>query len=56
MDNIIEVKDLHKSYGEIKAVRGTSFSVERGSFAFLGPNAGKSTTIDICVLFESRQW
>jgi|BioPla2DNA2_1021312.scaffolds.fasta_scaffold04026_3 multidrug/hemolysin transport system ATP-binding protein len=56
MDNIIEVKDLHKSYGEIKAVRGTSFSVERGSFfAFLGPNgAGKSTTIDIlCTILKA---
>lgn len=55
--NIIEVSNLYKSYGEIEAVKGVSFSVERGSFfAFLGPNgAGKSTTIDIlCTLLESN--
>lgn len=47
--NIIEVENLKKSYGEIKAVKGISFTVEEGSlFAFLGVNgAGKSTTINI---------
>lgn len=49
MEKIIEVKDLFKSFGEIKAVNGIDFFVEEGKlFAFLGPNgAGKSTTIDI---------
>ena len=49
MEKIIEVKNLKKSYGEVKAVNGISFYVETGKlFAFLGPNgAGKSTTIDI---------
>lgn len=49
MDNIIEIIDLHKSYGNVKAVDGISFNVKRGSlFAFLGLNgAGKSTTINI---------
>lgn len=48
-DNIIEIKKLSKSYGDIKAVRDISFSVARGElFAFLGLNgAGKSTTINI---------
>lgn len=43
------VKNLVKSYGEVKAVNDISFSVEKGSlFAFLGINgAGKSTTINI---------
>lgn len=47
--NIIEVVDLYKSFGEIKAVNGVSFTVQEGSlFAFLGTNgAGKSTTISI---------
>lgn len=49
MKNIIEVKNLHKNYGDILAVKGIDFYVEEGSlFAFLGPNgAGKSTTINI---------
>ena len=49
MDSIIEVKNLKKSFGEIKAVDDISFSVERGTlFAFLGLNgAGKSTTINV---------
>ncbi|NCB52062.1 MAG: ABC transporter ATP-binding protein [Clostridia bacterium] len=53
MEKIIEVRDLHKAYGEIKAVNGLDFYVEEGKiFAFLGPNgAGKSTTIDIICTF-----
>ena len=49
MDKIIEVQALRKSFGDVKAVNGIDFYVEKGSlFAFLGPNgAGKSTTIDM---------
>ena len=49
----IEVDDLVKSYGELDAVRGVSFTVPPGEvFGFLGPNgAGKSTTINmLCTL------
>lgn len=44
---IIAVRNLHKSFGEVRAVRDISFSVKQGEkFAFLGVNgAGKSTTI-----------
>jgi ABC-2 type transport system ATP-binding protein len=47
--NVIEVKDLHKSYGELEAVRGIDFHVGRGEVvAVLGPNgAGKTTTVEI---------
>ncbi|HNX13403.1 MAG TPA: ABC transporter ATP-binding protein [Oscillospiraceae bacterium] len=53
MEKIIEVKGLHKSYGEVHAVKGIDFYVEKGKlFAFLGPNgAGKSTTIDVICTF-----
>lgn len=53
MEKIIEVHGLKKSYGNIQAVKGIDFYVERGKFfAFLGPNgAGKSTTIDIICTF-----
>ncbi len=53
MSHIITVKDLKKSYGNVQAVKGINFYVEKGKlFAFLGPNgAGKSTTIDIICTF-----
>src|SRR5918995_3794264 len=46
---VISVTDLHKSYGELRAVDGVSFEVVRGEvFGLLGPNgAGKTTTIEI---------
>jgi ABC-2 type transport system ATP-binding protein len=49
MPPIIEVDQLSKSFGEIKAVNAVSFTVGAGEiFGFLGPNgAGKSTTIKI---------
>jgi len=45
--NTIEVQNLHRSRGEVKAVQGVSFSVGQGEiFSLLGPNgAGKTTTI-----------
>ena len=49
MGNSIEIKNLCKSFGELKAVQDLSFLVKEGElFAFLGVNgAGKSTTINI---------
>ena len=52
---MIEVKDLQKSYGELMAVKGVSFTARKGSvFGLLGPNgAGKSTVIScICGLLK----
>ena len=47
--SIIQVKDLHKKYGDFEAVKGISFEVfESEIFGLLGPNgAGKSTTLEI---------
>ena len=49
MENSIEIRNLYKSYGDVKAVQNLSFHVKKGElFAFLGLNgAGKSTTISI---------
>ena len=49
MENIIEIKKLCKSFGQIKAVSELDLTVRRGElFAFLGVNgAGKSTTINM---------
>ena len=45
----VVVRDLHKTYGTVEAVRGLSFEVAPGEcFGLLGPNgAGKTTTIEI---------
>ena len=46
---MIVVEDLHKSFGEVKAVQGVSFTAEDGKITgLLGPNgAGKSTTLRV---------
>ncbi len=48
-DNAIVVKNLQKSFKDIKVLHGIDFAVRRGSIlALLGPNgAGKTTTIRI---------
>jgi ABC-2 type transport system ATP-binding protein len=50
---MIEVEQLSKSYGPIKAIEDVSFVVEKGEIlGFLGPNgAGKSTTMRILTCF-----
>ena len=47
--NIIEISNLNKSFGEVRAVQDLSLKVKEGElFAFLGVNgAGKSTAISI---------
>ncbi len=52
---MIEISNLTKSYGKIKAVDNISFTVNKGEIlGFLGPNgAGKSTTMNIITGFIS---
>jgi ABC-2 type transport system ATP-binding protein len=52
---VIKVRNLVKTYGELRAVDGISFDVQQGEvFAFLGPNgAGKTTTVEIIETIRS---
>ncbi len=54
--NAIEVRDLHKRYGQHEAVRGIDLAVRRGEvFGLLGPNgAGKTTTVEILEGYRQR--
>jgi len=47
MENVLEVNELTKMFGDLVAVDHISFTVKKGEiFGLLGPNgAGKSTTI-----------
>jgi len=49
MDNAIIVKDLSKTFGDIEALKGVSFSVSKGEiYGLIGPNgAGKTTALRI---------
>ncbi len=49
METIVQVRDLQKSYGHVRAVDGVSFDIPVEScFGLLGPNgAGKTTTIEM---------
>lgn len=63
---MLKVENLFKSFGNVRAVDGISFEIEKGQvFGLLGPNgAGKSTTISVIstliqpdggdVLFEGK--
>lgn len=46
---VVEFKDVKKTYGHTKALRGVSFSLSAGSFlSIFGPNgAGKSTLLKV---------
>jgi lipooligosaccharide transport system ATP-binding protein len=56
MPGIIEAQDLSKKFGDINAVDGITFSVNKGEvFGFLGPNgAGKTSTMKIIACVSPR--
>ena len=45
----IEAKDIHRQFGDVRAVEGVSLAVSQGEiYGFLGPNgAGKTTTLRV---------
>ena len=56
MAAVVEVEDLHKSYGPTECLHGISFEVQAGEIlGFLGVNgAGKTTTIEILEGYRNR--
>ena len=49
METILSIKNLHKRYGSIQALKNVSFDIHKGNvYGILGPNgSGKSTTLGI---------
>lgn len=44
----LEIKNIHKNYGKVQALKGVSLELNAGVYGLLGPNgAGKSTLIQI---------
>lgn len=44
----LEIKNIHKNYGKVQALKGISMELDAGVYGLLGPNgAGKSTLIQI---------
>jgi len=49
---IVEVKDVHFSYGKVRALQGVDLDLPEGAIGLLGPNgAGKSTLIRVLLGF-----
>lgn len=48
-EKVLEIRNLSKNYGRVKALTGLSLSIDRGQvFGLLGPNgSGKTTTLGI---------
>ena len=57
-ETMIELRQLAKHYGKIKAVDGIDLKIDREEiFGLLGPNgAGKTTTRDVDHAYHSLRW
>ena len=55
MTQVLEVTNLHKAFGGIKAVNGVSFSVNEGEIlGIIGPNGSGKSTLFNCILGQLR--
>jgi ABC-type polar amino acid transport system ATPase subunit len=49
-DNIIEVRNLHKHFGTVEALRGVDLTIERGSVVVIvGPSGSGKSTLLRCI-------
>ena len=67
-NNIVEVCNVHRSFKDVKAVKGVDLTIKRGEFlALLGPNgAGKTTLVEMIegiqlpdsgeIYIDNKQW
>ena len=52
---MLEVRDIHKSFGEREVLKGVSLSVDKGSVvAILGPSGSGKTTLLRCINFLEK--
>lgn len=54
---VLEIRDLHKSYGELEVIKGIDISAHRGDVVSLigSSGSGKSTLLRCCNLLEDSQ-
>lgn len=55
MNKVLEVRDIHKSFGAVQANRGISFDVYEGEIlGVIGPNGCGKTTLFNCILGQLK--
>ena len=55
LDNIFEVKDLHKNFGKLHVLKGISYTFERGKvYAIIGPSGSGKSTFLRCLNFLEK--
>ena len=54
MNNLVQVQNVSKSFGEVNAVKGVSLEIDQGKFfSLLGPSGcGKTTLLRLIAGFE----